>query len=331
MHQNLSNRLNELQYYLTSRRRTQKEIAEHFGVDRKTVRRAIDRLGQIANVSEEKEGRNTVYFLNKDDFGSTQITPVELAALVLSQEAILAGGNLSYGSPFSEAGKTLIEKVRSKMPPRIRRHLDELSNVLGTSAIPNKDYSEFGFVIDELTAAALERRVVSMHYKSLSSRRNENRLFNPYNIYLDPDGATLKTIGYDHRNNRISPFSLDRIRSIKITGKTFTRPAEFNLRSYLEMNCFNGIHGETITVRLKAFRITAGIFAERQFHPSQTVIGVKKSREGQIEEIEIEMRVAGGRGLERFILSWLPDVKVVAPEELRLQIREILTQTKVVK
>ena len=212
MKSNLSSQVIDLQHYLLNRRRTQKQIVEHFGVDRKTVRRAIDKLSQFAMVSEEREGRNTVYFMTETDFNSSQLTPIELAALVLSQETISAGGSFSIVSPFAEAGKSLIEKVRSKMPPRVRRNLDELSKILGTSVIPNKDYSEFGATIEELTTAAIERRTVSMHYDSLSSVRNEQRLFDPYNIYLDPDGATLKTIGYDHRNARLSPFSLDRIK-----------------------------------------------------------------------------------------------------------------------
>jgi len=328
MRNNLSNRLNELEHYLTIRQRTQKEIAEHFAVDRKTVCRAIDKLTQIANVSEEKAGRNTIYFIAEDDFNSPQFTPTELAALVLSQEAILAGGTLTYDSPFAAAGKSLIEKVQAKMPPRIKKNLNELSKIIGTAVIPNKDYSKFGGIIEELTFAAIERRIVSMHYESLSSVRNEIRLFAPYNIYLDPDGATLKTIGYDYKNNRLSPFSLDRIRSVKITKEIFTRPPKFDLRTFLEDNCFNGIHGEPLTVRLKAYGVTAGIFAERQFHPSQKVISVRKSKEKRIEEIEIEMHVAAGRGLERFILGWLPDIQVIAPEDLRFKIKQIITQTR---
>ena len=328
MRNNLSNRLPELEHYLTVQRRTQKEIAEHFGVDRKTVCRAIDRLTQFANVSGEKKGRNTIYFIAKNDFNSPQFTPIELAALVLSQEAILAGGTLVYDSPFAAAGKSLIEKVQAKMPPRIKQNLNELSKIIGTAVTPNKNYSKFGGIIEELTFAAIERRTLSMHYDSLSSLRNEPRLFDPYNIYLDPDGATLKTIGFDHKNNRISPFSLDRIKSVKITKENFTRPPNFDLRVYLTENCFNGIHGEPHTVRLKAFGITAGIFAERQFHPSQKTISLKKSKEKRLEEIEIEMRVASGRGLERFILGWLPDIQVVAPENLRLQIKRIIGQAK---
>ncbi len=100
MQNNLSNRLHELEHYLTVQPHTQKEIAEHFAVDRKTVCRAVDKLTQTANVGEENRGRNTIYFINEVDFNSPQFTPTELAALVLSREAILAGGALPYDLPL---------------------------------------------------------------------------------------------------------------------------------------------------------------------------------------------------------------------------------------
>lgn len=327
MKNSLSSQIIALQHYLLKHRRTQKQIVDHFGVDRKTVRRAIDKLGQIAPVSEEKDGRNTIYFIPENDFNSPQLTPIELAALVLSQEAIAAGGNFSGASPFAEAGKSLVEKVRSKMPPRIRRNLDELSKIIGTSVVPNKDYSEFGTTIEELTTAAIARRTLSMHYDSLSSLRNEQRLFNPYNIYVDPDGATLKSFGYDHRNQRLSPFSIDRIKSIKITKAVFTRPADFDSRAFSTENCFNGIHGAPVTVRLRAVGITAGISAKRQFPPSQRITERKQKRGASPESVTIEMRVASRRGLVRFILSHLPNIDVIVPAALKREVRAVLEES----
>lgn len=320
----LSSRLRELEQYLLSQPRAQKEIAEHFGVDRKTVRRAIDKLGLTLDVYEEKAGRNTVYKILSPRLKSEDFTPMELAALVLSGETIAAGGSLSFGSPFAEAGKSLLEKVRRRLPPRVRQNLDELAMVLGTAATANKDYSKFGAIIEELTTAAVERRTARMIYSGLSSRRREERFFDPYNIYYDPDGATLKTIGYDHKNRRVSPFSLDRIRKIILTREKFIRPPDFNLTEHLEESCFNGIHGSPVTTRLRAFGTTARIFNERKFHPSQKTLFYRQTNGA--EEIEIELTVAGGRGLERFILSWLPDIRVVAPESLRADIEKIIAR-----
>ena len=91
MRNNLSSRLHELEQYLTVQPRTQKEIAEHFAVDRKTVSRAVDKLTRTANVSEEKRGRNTIYFIAETDFNSPKFTSIELAALILSQESDFSG------------------------------------------------------------------------------------------------------------------------------------------------------------------------------------------------------------------------------------------------
>lgn len=325
--QNLSNRLNELEQYLLSQPRTQKEIAEHFGVDRKTVRRAIDKLGQAVSVFEERKGRNTVYSILRPNLNGEDFTPMELAALILSSETIAAGGSFSFNSPFAQAGKSLLKKVHRQLSPEIRRKLDELSKILGTAAVPNKDYSRFQGVIEELTTAAIERRTVKMIYVGLTSRRREERFFDPYNIYFDPDGATLKTIGYDHKNARISPFSLDHIRKISITREKFTRPVDFNLSQFLEENCFNGIHNPPVTIRLRTRGTTARIFRERKFHSSQKTLAVKNFNIVGEEEIEIEMTVARGRGLERFILSWLPEIEVISPDSLRQQISEILSQS----
>jgi predicted DNA-binding transcriptional regulator YafY len=137
----------------------------------------------------------------------------------------------------------------------------------------------------------------------------------PYVIYFDPDGATLKLLGYDH------------IRSLQITGAKFERQPNFDLREFLAANCFNGIHGEPITVKLRARRLTARIFAERTFHRSQRVLERKRRTPRILEEsITIEMRVARGRGLVRFILSWGDAVEVLHPPELRREIQQTYRQ-----
>ena len=162
-----------------------------------------------------------------------------------------------------------------------------------------------------------------MRYQSFGSSEPRERDFDPYAVYFDPDGATLKVIGWDYNRQDFIPFSIDHIQALQITPRRFPR-RPFNLRDHLETYCFNGIHGAPMTVRLRAYGVTARVFAERKFHRTQRTIARTKSTEATPETITIEMRVARGRGLERFILSWLPDIEVVAPTELRQQITEIL-------
>jgi predicted DNA-binding transcriptional regulator YafY len=131
-------------------------------------------------------------------------------------------------------------------------------------------------------------------------------------------------IGSAKDTSTLRPTSIDRIQDLIETDESFTRPPGFTLRAYLSEYCFNGIHGEPITVRLRAYGVTARIFAERKFHDSQTEIEPYAAGPDSKETITIELRVARGRGLERFILSWMPYIEVISPEELRAKVNEEL-------
>jgi predicted DNA-binding transcriptional regulator YafY len=317
----LSESENDLIFHLLEKPRTQKEIAEYFGVNRKTVKRAIDKISLTRFLVEEKIGRNVYYSFDETSVKIPEFTPTELATLILAQQAIAAIGEIAVGSPFAKSAESLLAKVRKKIPPLLRENLANLAQIYGTATTPNKNYSQFSEIIKKLEKAALEQRTVLMNYQSFRKRQKEERKFNPYNIYFDPDGATLKVIGFDHNRRDIIPFSIDHISEIKMTAEKFSRPPEFELAKFLEENCFNGIHGKPVNIKLRVFGVTAQIFAERKFHPSQKVT------EQTAESLTVTMRVAGGRGLNRFILSWMPDIEVLEPSALREEISQILKET----
>ena len=308
----------EMPFVLAERPRTVRELVEHFGVSEKTIRRTLDAISSYYNITEERDGREIRYRFRDDyEFKPPALAPSELASLLLARESIAATGLTADGAPFAHHARTLLQKVRATLPASLRDRLDALALVYGSSAIAAKDFSAHTDTIERLTTAALERRAVKILYYSLNRDRTEQRTFEPYNVYFDPDGATLKVIGYDHTRRAIIPLSIDHIRALRLTADEFTRPADFNLREHLIRNCFNGIHGEPLDVRLRAHGIAARLFAERTFHPSQRIIEQTPATEDQAETTTITMRVARGRGLLRFILSWTPDLEVLSPPELK--------------
>ena len=56
--------------------------------------------------------------------------------------------------------------------------------------------------------------------------------------------------------------------------------------------------------------------AEREWHPSQKL---KHRADGRVE---IRLETTGRKELVRWVLSWIPDVKVLAPKSLRDRIAE---------
>ncbi len=323
----LTERLIRIPLLLAERPHSQRELAREFGVDQVTIRRNISELSRFYYITWEREGRELVYrFGDGYKYRPPNFTPTELATLLLAQQSIAATGLTSFGTPFAGYGRMLLEKVRAALPPALRKYLDALANIFGSAAVPAKDYRPHADTIDRLTKAAVSCHRVRMRYHTLHSGRIKNRDFDPYAVYFDPDGATLKVIGFDHDSRQIRPFSIDHIKALNETGEIFARPPDFSLQEFLTKYCFNGIHGEPLRVHLRAFGVTARVFAERCFHPSQRVLEpLAKTGNGE-ETITIEMEVARGRGLERFILSWMPDIEVVDPPELQQAVAAAMRQ-----
>lgn len=324
----LTERLITILFLLAERPHSQQELVKRFDVDSVTIRRNLDELSLHYMIVDDKVGRERVYrFSDNYEFHPPNFTPGELATLLLAQQAIGATGLTAFGTPFGRFGYSLLDKVRAALPKALQAKLDVLATIFGSAAVPAKDYSIHAETIDRLTNAAMSERRIRMRYRTLHSGEIKDRRFDPYAVYFDPDGATLKVIGYDHERQAIIPFSVDHVESLIETDEHFSRPPDFNLSEFLTRNCFNGIHGEPLTVRLQARGTTARVFAERTFHPSQTELARTTDITGNVETITIQMTVARGRGLERFILSWLPDVEVFEPAELRQKVKEILNKS----
>lgn len=321
----LTERLLRIPIKLAGRPHSRQELASEFGVDPKTITHDLNALTLFHPIEEWKEGREVFYGFRGYKFNSPSLTPEELATLLLAQESLTDVGLAAVDAPFATYAESLMRKVRNALPISVRERMDALAAVYGSASVPAKNFAPHAATVERLTTAALERRRVRMGYHSLSTDQAGERIVEPYAIYFDPDGATLKLVAYDHTHAEPRLFSVDHICAVRLTDEHFERPPDFNLRRYLTDNCFNGIYGPPVTVVLRARGVTARVFAERTFHPSQRMLGRTPNAGAECPEtITIELRIAGGRGLVRFILSWVPDVEVLSPPYLREEVAAAL-------
>jgi predicted DNA-binding transcriptional regulator YafY len=113
------------------------------------------------------------------------------------------------------------------------------------------------------------------------------------------------------RNRQTEIFALSRFRSVAAQRQRFVRPKEYNPLDFIK-NGFGITRGEKpMHVRLWFSPQVATYVKERIWHPSQTV------REQPEGAVEIQLTTTGRKELIRWILSWTPDVKVLAPADLR--------------
>lgn len=320
---NLTRLAIELPLLLASGFKSKTELARHFGCDKKTIRRIIDELSLHYRITEEKRGREVFYgFAERYVFRPPALKPSEVAALWLAQKAVLMDGSTTR-LPLSQDGQSLLEKLRATLPPSLVAYLDRLVAVYGTALIPAKDYTPHLETLHRVFNAAIERRRLEVEYVSLSSQKPRKRRYDPYGLYFDPNGGTLKTFGYDSRRHGIVTLAVDHMRRVTPLEEHFSLPPDFiSVQHYLEKYYFNGFFGAPVRVRLRLFGITAQVFLERQHHVTQQVVSCTPATPGRPEMAEVEMTVARGRGLERFILSWLPEIEVLKPGWLRQRIAD---------
>ncbi|MGQ9898527.1 MAG: helix-turn-helix transcriptional regulator [Acidobacteriota bacterium] len=319
---NLTRLAVELPLLLAAGPKSKAELAQNFGCDKKTIKRLIDELSLHYQITEQKQGREVFYRFAEDyHFRPPALEPAEVVALCLAQKAVLMDG-ASSRLPLSEYGRSLLGKLRTTLPSSLAEQLDKLSGVYGTTLFPAKDYTPHRNTLNQVLNAAIEKQRLEIKYVSIGRRRPKTRRYDIYGLYFEPRRGTLNTFGYDSRRCRIIALAVDRMQQVTPLDEYFTLPPDFvSVQSYLEKYYFNGFFGEPVSVRLRFFGLMAELFLERQYHATQQVISFTPATRRRPAIVEVEMTVAQGRGLERFILSWLPEVEVVQPDWLRERIK----------
>lgn len=266
--QALTERLIQILFKLVRRAHSRQELAREFGVGAKTISRDLDALGLEYPITEEKRGREVFYqFADGFKFDFPRIEIEELAVPLLAQEAVANSGITAGDSFYAERSASLLDKIRGSLPRSVKEKTDALAVAYGSACVASKDFSSKAAIIERLASCAVKLKKAEIRYHGLHSNRPGSRVIAPYAVYFDPEGTNVKPPAFEALKRRLCIFSVDRILNFRETDESFVKMPDFKLKTYLSENCFNGIHGAPVTVRLKVKGITARIFDERQFHP----------------------------------------------------------------
>ena len=111
-------------------------------------------------------------------------------------------------------------------------------------------------------------------------------------------------------------FVPSRIQSIQPTGKTFPRPEKFSVEKILRDSF--GVHSSQgsyqVVIRFDAY--AADYIREKRWHPSQEL------RELKDGGVELRLKLSSLMEIQRWVLSWGGDAKVLAPRELAAAVRQ---------
>jgi len=209
--------------------------------------------------------------------------------------------------------RSVLDKIAESLEGDVTIEPDWLSEHVGV--LPEDRVQIDQEVWAQLAGCVERRETIRATYQTFDGRVSEYEL-HPYHLLAYH--GNWYALALNTAQARVETFALSRFKRMEGTGQTFTRPAEFSPEAYARQ-AFGIVGGEEpIKIRLLFEPKLAVYITERQWHPSQ------EFRTRPDGRIEMRLETTGRKELVRWVLSWMPDVKVLAPKSLRDRIAEKL-------
>jgi predicted DNA-binding transcriptional regulator YafY len=199
-----------------------------------------------------------------------------------------------------------LAKLGASLPDGLSVRLDTIADFLSVLPATECQYNEEYF--HTLTQAIVCRRRLELRYWSASRNETTTRIFDPYELSLIDDG--WYAIGRCHLRLDIRMFAVQRVLSVRETGATFDRPADFRVEEYLSRS-FRAVRGDgDYLIVLRFHAEVARRVAEKIWHSSQ-------ENEWQADgSLIVRMRLSSLVEVKRWVMWWGTDCEALEPAEL---------------
>jgi len=288
------------------------KIARDIEVSTKTIHRDIEFMRDRLNLPVEFDASRNGYFYDGEvsSFPTMQITEGEIFALVVAEKALQQYRGTSFERPLISA----IRKMEQALPDTISVDLADIGRTISfrTRAEPILNLQIF----DVLAKAVAQRRQLELQYRK-PGQSAEARIVDPYHL-ANINGEWF-LFAYDQARKDIRTFAPVRIQSAKPTGKTFERSQKFSLEKRLRDSF--GVHSGDgkFEVLIRFAPRAADYVREKKWHPSQTL------RELANGGLELKLNLSSLGEVQRWVLSWGGDARVLQPPELVESVRQAAT------
>jgi predicted DNA-binding transcriptional regulator YafY len=284
-------------------------LARELEVSTKSIHRDLEFMRDRLNLPIEFDSTRNGYSYTGEvsAFPTMQITEGELFALVVAEKALQQYRGTSFEKPLLSA----IKKMEQALPDTISLNLADIEQTISfrTRAEQILDLKIF----DVLAKAAARREQIELAYRKPGQTKPEARVVDPY--HLANINGEWYLFAFDHTRKDIRTFAPARIKCVKPTGKTFERPQKFSLEKRLRdsfgVHSGQGEHSVVIRFNPRA----ADYVREKKWHESQQLRELKNGG------VELSLKLSSLSEIERWVLSWGGDAKVLKPLELAKSVR----------
>jgi len=299
---------------------TDRSLASELEVNPRTIRRDLEYLRDQCHAPIAFDRVRGGYYYTEPTFrlAFPQLSQGELVALFLAERMM----HQFRGTPFHADLREAIAKLSEMLPDGVSVRLDTIADFLSVLPSTKCEYDLKSF--DTISSAIVCRRRLDLRYWSASRDETTRRMFDTYELCLVDDG--WYAIGHCHLRADIRMFAVQRMLSLRETGETFDRPADFRVEDYLK-GSFRAVRGDGDYRVVLRFRTdVARRFAEKRWHASQIL---EPQPDGSLIA---RMHLSSLVEVKRWVMWWGMDCEVLQPDELRAliasELREMLAREK---
>jgi proteasome accessory factor B len=288
------------------------ELARFLVVSKRTVYRDLHALQEELDIPVWSEGGHWG-LAEAALLPAFRLTRGEAMAVFLAARLMA-----KYADAYDPELASAFVKLSEALPPVLGAHVQRTLDLMARRP-PDPEGSRR---LRALTQAWAERRIVELTYDVSTydpARGMRTARVHPYLIEPAAETHALYLIGWDETRAALRTFKLERIRRLSITPETFAAPPEGVVEEALERAWGIIADQGEVEVILRFFPQVASRVAETTWHPSQAVT---REPDGSLTW---RATVSGTLEIRAWILSWGPDVEVLAPAALRDEVAALVT------
>ena len=208
-------------------RLTAQELADRFGVTKRTIYRDLNTLSEL-NVPVTHDPYKGYGVISGYTIPPLMFTTRELATIMVGLNFVKS----QIDQNLVNDAKGVEIKVKELLPEKLRAFMNSLHNKTIVDPFLN-----FGHEKKEggnwylISSAIAEQQTLQFTYKSLKKKQTTKRKVDPYLLVFYKDHWNM--IGFSHIRGEIRNFILDQITNLSVMDETFSSPIDFNAEALI--------------------------------------------------------------------------------------------------
>lgn len=291
------------------------ELGDRLGIDRRSVYRLISVIEDLGfplyddriPLEREKRWKLVETYLKK--LPNMNVPDINLSlSEIISLHLIKSQANVFKGTDIEGHIISAFGKLSLFLPKDILPKLENIKALFVSSNKSSKDYSGKEDLINQLMEAMLRKESCLVTYHSFYDNEIKNFKIDPLH-FVEKDGGLYLFVNAT-TFGEIRILAVERIQKLTKTDSIFEYPEGFNAEELLE-SAFNIIFGDSIKVKIWFSADQARYIKERQWSKTQQI---EDQDDGSII---LSMETSGWWDVQRWVLSYGKEARVLEPDKLR--------------